>query len=187
MRKELQEKVTMFQTMNDVVLRGEIVVFGSSFMANFPFYELSQKYVMSNAVYNRSVEDLTLAEAEEYLGVCVLDIKPTKIFLALGEKDLRNPAALTIYNRILGKIKNKLPRSKIFLLPVQADEFTQDENVRGAFNQSLRALAERTETVFLDATPKATDKNPYEKMFKRLHCFFRNNRLNFADAFAYAD
>ena len=84
MRTEIQEKTAMFHAVNDITLRGEIVVFGSTFMANFPFYELSQKYMMTNAVYNRSIEGLTLAEAEEILQECVLEIKPGKVFLALG-------------------------------------------------------------------------------------------------------
>ena len=118
MREEFNKKIRMYESVNDVTLKGEIVVFGSSFTANFPFYELAQKYVLSYAVYNRSIDGMTLAEAEQGLDVCVLNVKPYKIFLALGECDLDNLSAMTVYRRILAKIALKLPNAKVYVLPV---------------------------------------------------------------------
>ncbi|MBQ8322726.1 MAG: hypothetical protein IJX91_02035 [Clostridia bacterium] len=187
MREELRKKVTMYQATNDIALRGEIVVFGSTFMANFPFYELSQKYVMPNAVYNRSVEGLTLEEAEAHLDECVLDIKPSKIFLSLGETDLENPSALTVYNRILFRIKTKLPEAKIYVLSVPKDDAAQNDEERLAFNEKLKDLADRANVRFLGLEVHEFGKRFYEKIFKELHCFFRSNRLSFADAFSCGD
>ena len=76
MREEVREKINMFRIYNDIALKNEIVVYGSTYAAEFPFYELSQKYIMSHAIYNRSIEGLTLEEAEEGLTACVLEIKP---------------------------------------------------------------------------------------------------------------
>ena len=187
MRAELQKKVDMFHAVNDISMRGEIVVFGSTFMANFPFYELSKKYLMENALYNRSVENLTLAEAEEILDECVLELKPEKLFLALGENDLNDLSAMTVYSRIIRKIQNKLPAAKIFLLPVQPDALSQNEGGRVAFNDNLRALSERLHTTFLDLPKQASPTLLYEKIFKRLGCFFRKNRLTLNEAFSYGN
>ena len=187
MRKELSERLSTYRAVNDITLKGEIVVFGSTFMANFPFYELSQKYLMHNAVYNRSIEDLTLAEAEEILSESVLEVKPAKVFLSLGEKDLGDPAALSAYHRIVRKITAKLPNAKLYLLPVQASENTENEGDRSAFNENLRQLAERTGAVYLDLPEQLKGENLYKKVFKRLNCFFHGSKLSFSEAFSYAD
>lgn len=185
MRTELQKKAAMFHAVNDISMHGEIAVFGSTFMANFPFYELSKKYLMENAVYNRSVEDLTLLEAEEILDDCILELKPEKIFLALGETDLDNPSAMSVYSRILRKIQSKLPAAKIYVLPVQKDTFSKNEESRVAFNKNLRALSERLHVTFLDLPDLAPSNVLYEKIFKRLGCFFRKSPLTFTEAFSY--
>ncbi len=82
MKTEIVEKSKAYKVFNDITLKNEIVIFGSSFAAKFPFYELSQKYYLSNAIYNRSIKDLTLPDAEKILSDCVLAVKPSKIFLA---------------------------------------------------------------------------------------------------------
>lgn len=181
MREEIREKVTMYRAVNELALRGEIAVFGSSFMANFPFYELSQKYVLSSAVYNRSIENLTLPEAEEALADCVLSIKPSKIFLSLGEKDEYTGEAIETYHRIIRKIQNKLPEAKIFILPLQEGETEQ------AFNEALRKLAEHTGATFLSIPSTPLKKSLYERIFKTLHRFFRNKALSLTEAFSCAD
>lgn len=183
MRAELQEKAAMFQAVNEITMRGEIVVFGSSFMANFPFYELSKKYVLENAVYNRSINDLTVTEAESVLNECVLNIKPGKVFLALGETEEKESAALAAYARILKKIKAKLPQTQIYILPV----ISKNEDSVYEFNEKLRTLSEQQNARFLSvlSSLSCTD-SVYEKLFKQLHRFFRSNHLNFAQAFALA-
>ena len=64
------DKIHMFQYYNLITMKGEIVIYGSTFMANFPFYELIQNQLFSNAIYNRSIEGLTLADAELGLQSC---------------------------------------------------------------------------------------------------------------------
>ena len=185
MRTEALEKAAMYHAINDITLHGEIVIFGSTFMANFPFYELSKKYLLSNAVYNRSIRDLTLEEADEILSECVLELKPSKIFLALGEKDVNSPSAVTVYGKIIKKIQTKLPTAKVYVLPVE-----NHENIPtvSEFNHKLRELCNRADVTFLDVPNQ--NSSPvllYEKLFKRLHCFFRDKHLTFAEAFALAD
>lgn len=89
--------------------KNEIVIFGSTYTKEFPFYELSQKYLFSNAIYNRSIKGLTLADAEEGIGSCVFEIKPSKLFLSLGEEDIYNQCAIEIYERIIKKNKTSFP------------------------------------------------------------------------------
>ncbi len=184
MRKEILEKISAYRAVNDIALRNEIVVFGSTFMANFPFYELSQKYLLSSAVYNRSVDDITLAEAEDCLHECVTELKPSRIFLALGEKDLTNPYAFTIYKRILVTLRSQLPKAKIFILPILSESAVPDA-ATSAFNEKLREFAAKEECVYVPIPTEADGHASYEKIFKKLNCFFRDkHRLTFAEAFS---
>jgi len=40
---------------NDLILKGEIVIFGSTYITYFPLYEFVNKYHFDNAIYNRSI------------------------------------------------------------------------------------------------------------------------------------
>ena len=185
MKTEIREKAKMYHAINDITLHGEIVIFGSTFMADYPFYELSKKYLLSSAVYNRSIRELTLEDADEILSECVLELKPSKIFLALGEMDVDSPSAITTYGKILKKIQTRLPLAKIYLLPV---ENPKNAPTVSAFNEKLHALCRRTGVTFLEVPDtNSSSVALYEKLFKRLHCFFRDNRLTFAEAFSLAE
>lgn len=186
MRNELEERIKMYHAINAITLRGEIVVFGSTFTANFPFYELSKKYLLENAIYNRSVEDLTLAEAESVLNECVLELQPSKIFLSLGETDADDPAAVSTYGRILTKIKRALPKAAVFVLSVRSTDKNENDEGVYAFNEKLRELCKRHSATYLDVS-NFDSPNVYEYTFKRLRYFFRNAPLSFSQAFALAN
>lgn len=180
MRAEIQEKLNMYKVYNDITLKNEIVIFGSTYTAGFPFYELSQKYMFTNAIYNRSIKNLTLEEADQCLTDCVLAIKPSKLFLSLGENDIDNADAMKIYKNIINKIKEKLPYSILYILPIHSYISGADK-----FNDALRKLSNETGSKYLDI--KYADYNEdlsYNKIFKQLTCFFRKTPIGFAEAFS---
>ncbi|MGN1345530.1 MAG: SGNH/GDSL hydrolase family protein [Eubacteriales bacterium] len=178
MKTELTEKINMFRTFNDITLKNEIVVYGSTYTAEFPFYELSKKYLLNNAIYNRSIRGLTLADAEEYLTDCVLNIRPSKIFLALGDCDLDNPSAMTIYRRILRKIQEKLPDAHLYVLSVAL----AGDRAK-TFNNALCTLCRETGAQYLDICyPSGGDAHPYSRVFKQMTRFFRDTAISFTDA-----
>ncbi len=181
MQNEIPEKINMFRTFNEITLKDEIVIYGSTYTADFPFYELSKKYLLNNAVYNRSIRGLTLEEAEKYLPECVLEIRPCKIFLALGDCDLDNPSALTTYRRILLRIREKLPSTQIYVLSVCTDGQAAE-----LFNAGLRNLCRETGNKYLDIHPFASapeKSSSYSNVFRRMTCYFRDGGISFADAF----
>ena len=53
MRENIRVKANAMKEINDISMRGEIVVFGSTYMAHFPLYELINRCTFENAVYNR--------------------------------------------------------------------------------------------------------------------------------------
>ena len=81
MKENVKLSVNGMIGINDLILKGEIVVFGSTYMANFPLYEFINKYHFENAIYNRSIAGLTTSEALEIVQDCIISINPAKIFM----------------------------------------------------------------------------------------------------------
>lgn len=175
MREQILSKANAFRAVNELAMKGEIVIYGSTYMANFPFYELINKSRLENAVYNRSIGEMTTEEALELLQVCVLDIKPGKVFLHLGETDYDREGTAETYAKIVGKIRSALPDTKIYLIAVQ------DKNAQ-IFNKRVTELTSRENVEYV----RFGMIEDYKRQFKELSCFFRSRSLNFSDAFAIA-
>lgn len=177
MKEQVLSRANAFKGVNELAMKGEIVVYGSTYMANFPFYELINKSKLESAVYNRSIADMTIDEALELLQVCVLDIKPGKVFLHLGEKDFDQADAVEKYTKIVQRISTELPDTKIYLITVQNKQAQ-------AFNKRILELDNRKNIFGIRFS--APDSNDYKGQFKKLSCFFRSKPLSFTDAFAMA-
>lgn len=180
---DVLEKVNLYRAINDITLKGEVVIFGADFMADFPFYELSQKYLFSTALYNRSLHGLTLALADRYLKECVLDIHPNKVFFALGENDLGDSNAMEHYRRLVQRTQKALPSAGIYLLPVPstspaAKKFNIELLRLGTeLNLNCPSLCYDTEA----------DLPQYSKIFKKLTVLFRSGSLDLTEVFALAN
>ena len=169
------DKIHMFQYYNLITMKGEIVIYGSTFMANFPFYELIHNQLFSNAIYNRSIEGMTLADAELGLQSCVIEIRPKKLFLSLGEHDLDNPCALEIYDRILQRIQDRCPGCQVFLLPV-----ANNTPPAQTFNKNLRKLANTYAARYLDIRYKNNTDDP-RRIFRQMTPFLRTGEISITD------
>ena len=170
MKSEVMSRSKIYKIYNDIALKNEIIIFGSSYTAKFPFYELSKKYLLSNAIYNRSIEGITLYEASKILNDCVLDAKPAKIFYAFEYDPQSDITALESYKEILHKTKETLPFAKIFVLsaPNTGNEINK-------FNVSLSELCFENNIQFININYS----NSYESIFKQLSPFLRNGKINF--------
>lgn len=178
MKSEVLKKSEAHKVFNDIVLKNEIVIFGSTYMAEFPFYELEHKYLLSNAIYNRSITSLTTEEALEILDFSVFGARPAKIFYALGECDISyDDSFISTYEDILKKTKKVLPQSKIYVLSVPSDD--EKTNV----NHRLSALCKSLDAEFIPINYKSS----YSSLFRRLSPFFRSKALTFLEAFKMAE
>ncbi len=180
MREHIQRKANSFKATNEIVLKGEIVVFGSTYTANFPFYELVNKYKLENAVYNRSIEDLTLEEGYELLKDCVFAVQPKKIFLAFSERDASASFAFPLYEKIVRKIRAELPSATLYLICLPEDS--------KEFHKKIQSLCNEKKAVsILLANDAPSQQNLYKIQFKQLACFFRTNAIDFSEAFLMAN
>ena len=166
MRTCVAEKVRAFEALNDLSLKGEIVVLGSTYMAEFPFYELINRCRLENAVYNRSIEGLTVSEAAEILPAAVLELRPAKVFLCFDEG-----AEPQGYEALIRQLLAALPDAAIYLVGRSAGEAAR-----------LAPLCDGKRVRYV-GLPSA---GGYQAAFKRLCCFFRRRPIDMADAFAMA-
>lgn len=181
MKEAVLKKANAVKGLNEFALRGEIVIFGSTYMANFPFYELTKKSRLENAIYNRSIEGMTLAEAKELLEVCVFPLKPSKLFLAFGEEEVvEAETAIESYREIVQKTREKLPLTKIYLVcgNMQAQKELNEALLRMCDGKWVRRI------MFPAQNP--CKKIEYKQRFEMLSSFFRDGRITMSDAFAMA-
>lgn len=180
MKEQVIHKAEAFKGINELAMKGEIVIYGSTYMANFPFYELINKSKLENAVYNRSIEGMTIDEALELLQVCVLDLRPSKVFLHLGEEDFDQHDSIEKYQRLVGRVKEALPDAEIYLICLQ------NRNAQ-AFNAMIEALSEQKRLGCIRLPLSAQSGiGVCRRQFKELSYFFRSRSITFSEAFAIA-
>lgn len=177
MQNEKQQKREQFRRLNQYVREGQIVFAGSSLMEQFPVNELAQDYNLKDIIYNRGIGGFVMDEMEEALQECVLDLKPSKLFINIGTNDL-NDAELDMgkfivkYEHLLGRITDTLPNTKIYLMayyPVNPEaaeaphmqemlKIRTNERIRHA-NDEVKKLAEKNGYQFINVSQGIQDKN----------------------------
>ena len=179
MKEYVRAKANSMKKINDLALPGEIVIFGSTYMSEFPIYELINKCKSENAVYNRSVKGLTVKEAIEILDDCVVDLHPSKVFIALGEEDEANVNAASEYADLVSAIRQKLPDAFIFLIGL-----TNGSPFAESFNKSMFSLCDNKNVKYIELVKDCTSENAlFKAQFKQLSCFFRAAPITMRDAF----
>ena len=179
MKEYVRTKADAMKKVNDLLLPGEIVIFGSTYMSEFPIYELTNKCNLENAVYNRSIKGLTVKEATELLDDCVVDVHPSKVFISLGEEDESNSNAASEYAHLVSKIRQDLPNTMVYLIAL-----TQGGSFAESFNKSILSLCDNKKVKYIDLVKKAPSENSLIKaQFKQISGFFRTNPITISDAF----
>ena len=178
MKDRLTEKAAEFSEINSIAVKGGIVVFGSTYMAEFPLYELLGKCRLEHAVYNRSIEGLTLDEAAELIDVCAVELAPHKLFLALGDHDYSDPNAADKYKKLIETLRLRLPDTQIYVTEIPKADAAH-------FNAEMKKLCRTLGITYIDLdTSAATQRGRYIARFKRLSSRFHDTPLSMADAFA---
>jgi hypothetical protein len=182
MKEYVRAKADAMKKINDLTLPGEIVIFGSTYMSEFPIYELINKCKLENAVYNRSIKGLTVKEASEILDDCVVEIHPSKVFVALGEEEEADPNAILAYTQLISAMRQKLPKAMIYLIGI-----TSGSSFAESFNQGIRSLCDNKTVRYIELIGKSPSGNAlFKAQFKQLSCFFRTKPITMSDVFGLA-
>ena len=171
-----EEKVARYRELNRTALPGQTVFAGSSLMEMFPVEELVAETHPEKTVYNRGISGYVTDELMAVLNVCILDLKPSKLFINIGTNDLSNPdvtvpGLMEKYNLLLSRVQDTLPNLQLFLLaysPINELAAPDDEmrrvlsirtNARlDEANEAVQVLAAKHGATYLDLNAPLRDE-----------------------------
>lgn len=167
-------KVEKFREANKSVKTGQIVFVGSSLMEMFPINKLLEEHGDETIIYNRGIGGFVSRELLEVQDVCVLDLKPSAVFINIGTNDLSDasiPVSRLIenYDKIISRIEAAVPDVKIYLMayyPVNYEAAAEDmkeclkvrsnEKINAA-NAEVKKLAEKHSQRYIDINANLKD------------------------------
>lgn len=171
--KEL--KMERYKEENRNVEYGQTVFAGSSLMEMFPINKLLDEHNDDTVIYNRGVGGFVSRELLEAIDVCILELKPSKVFINIGTNDLsdgRIPIVQLMenYNNIISKIESELYKTRIYLMayyPVNYEAASEDmkeclkirnnEKIAAA-NKEVKKLAECHGQRYIDINQNLKDE-----------------------------
>lgn len=167
-------KVEKFREANKSVKTGQIVFAGSSLMEMFPINKLLEEHGDETIIYNRGIGGFVSRELLEVLDVCVLDLKPSAVFINIGTNDLSDASIpvsrlMENYDKIISRIEAAVPDVKIYLMayyPVNYEAAAEDmkeclkvrsnEKINAA-NAEVKKLAEKHGQRYIDINANLKD------------------------------
>lgn len=174
-------KAKEYFEMNKKADFGGIVFFGSSFFSSLKIGELTQRFGIDETIYNRSFDSLCVTNADESLEKCIVELKPEKIFVNIGDEDVKDSNLdiddfIERYHWMLYDF-NRLSKAKIYIVSViSSAEKTSEVNKR------LRDLAKETGCQYVDAERAVSYAYPALKLFEIMGGYIRRSPITFSQA-----
>ena len=169
-----EEKITRYRKLNQKVTPGQIVCAGSSLMEMFPVEKFIEEDHLDITIYNRGIGGFITDELLENIDICILDLKPSRLFINIGTNDLSDPAIsidrmIANYDRILSIVEEKLPGIEIYMMayyPINYEAAAEDmkaclrvrtnEKIAMA-NKAVQKLAEKHHEKYIDINDPLKD------------------------------
>lgn len=176
-----EDEMETYRELNSITEAGGVVLFGSNTFAGLPLGELAQAYHITEPIYNRSIKDIRINHVENYLKVCLFDLNPRKIFVNMGDMDIKDESLdvenfISKYEWLLYMIHAKT-RAEIYIVSIVSSSPEAAE-----INQRLRKLAAQSGCHFIDASGALEAKRPTLRLFELMKVHMRNHPINYADA-----
>lgn len=170
-----------YKQLNSVAKHGGIVFLGSSYLKSFPASELSLDFETDVPVYNRSIEGLTVDKACDELQNCVFDLSPSKVFINLGDEDIKEDDFNTEkfidkYQWLLYMLHSN-SHAKIYIVSVLSNL-----PCAHTVNESLKKLAKETGCEYVDASAALKSEKPSVRLFDVLRFYMRTRPMSFTNA-----
>ncbi len=177
----LEGKIARFVEMNRISKKGEVVFFGSSYLADMNVAELAENNNMDVMIYNRSFQKLTLDDTDAVLTPCVYPLQPSKLFVNIGEEDLSTfahdkEAFVSKYEWMLLNIHRNCKNCSIYIVSINS----QKNNVK-EMNETLESISDETGCSFIEINTGLNHKTEIS-VFNKLKPYIRNFPISFTDA-----
>lgn len=175
------DETEIYAEMNGRAEKNGIVFFGTDFFGDLPTAELKTAFAVDETILNRSIKSATIAEMEQALDIGVFALSPKKVFLNIGENDVRNPQFcledfLKRYEWMLYTIHNRI-KTTIYVVSV-----VSDTPAAARLNAGLNALAGECGCRYIDLVPALVCENPVLRILDILKFFVRSHPISFYDA-----
>ncbi len=177
-------KMTNYEQINQVAKHGGVVLLGSSYLNSLPLCELAQDFETNITVHNRSVQGLTIDNVCDNLQNCVLDLDPSKVFIGIGDEDVKKPELDT--ERFIEKYQwmlytlHQRSHAKIYIISVLSPLPNASK-----INERLKQLAVETGCVYIDAVQALHTDKPFLRLFDILRFYMRRHPITFNEAMAF--
>lgn len=171
--------IEKYDYLNQYASPGQIVFFGSSYLDQFPIYELKEDYAMNQTIFKRTLPGAKISDAAECLDSCVLRLHPSKLFIGFGDEDVNAPsfsAALFAaqYRKILETLRQRLPHCEIYLLGIPCSGHGTDLNLK---------VAQLAQEFHFELIHLGNSQYPaYADEFRHIKVFLHPRRLKLSDA-----
>lgn len=181
--EQKKSQLNNYAELNLTAKPGQNVVFGSTYAASLALSELAADNDIQEKVYNRSISGLKVDDAKDYISICVCDLSPMKLFINIGDEDIKSPLFdvkhfSEAYSGLVSRLEKALPQTKIYLVSVFGSGRACDE-----LNRFIERLSEKRGHVFIDISVyTAVHGNANLKVFNAISRFFRLAPMSFADA-----
>ena len=170
-----------FKQINEVAKENGVVFFGSTYFESVPVNELAQDFDTDLPVYNRSVGGLTIDKVSDVLESCVLDLEPSKLFICLGDEDIKSECFslsdfIEKYQWMLYTLHNRC-KAKIYIVSVMSLD-----PKASAVNERLKRLAAETVCIYVDTQAALKSAKSTLRFFSVLRFFMRKHPITFNEA-----
>lgn len=174
-----ESQIKKFNKLNETAVKNGVVLFGSDFATDIPVCELKQYFDIEDDMYNRSIENLSVFDAQQLLDTCVNELCPGRLLIQLGETDLQNDYSvdeiISEYKKLIKAIKTANKQCRIIIVSVCSDHPLTHE-----LNHRLEITAGKLKCGYADISAAAADEAPSIKAFSMLR-FFIPDRISLND------
>lgn len=171
MLKNVKEQAKKYKVLNEIALKNEVAVFGSSYLYEFPFYEFMQGRITDYAVYNRSIDGMKIAEAVEVAEECLKGLNPAIILLSVGEEDGEEESVFLQYAALIKQLRKNHEHSKLYVM--------QTYGKGEEYCRRVKRIAENEGAEYVEIG----DEEKIRRVFSRLSAYFHRSGISFTDAF----
>ena len=170
------KKIIDYAILNRKAEKNATVFFGADYLSDIPICELADTYLPDTLVYNRSLKGLDINTAQEVLDSLVCSLQPDKVFVCLGENDVKKPDfELEIFAEKFEWLLYTLHarcNCKIFILSVP-------DAACGQINTVLQSISQKHGCVFIDTRDCRAS---FLQLFSKIRFFLRSHPITFFEA-----
>lgn len=151
-----EAEIKNYTILNELAEQGGIVIFGCSEDKNIPTCEIRQAFSVESKIYNRSFDNLSVAEAVNVYEKVVAPLKPETVLIHIGEADLttfsENPAVFdNKYMELIKVIKAQNNKCRIAVVSLKNYD---NEPQPTELNKHLKYIADSEKCEYSDISAK---------------------------------